>query len=188
MNLSVDCKEFCYQLDSQHLANTLTYSYTVQAPFGRLFGDALAFHMPCQRRDTLGDDVYVVFRLYSNKFWNGPTIILQRTSIVSSTLMTPGCRKVLNFRRAFFARGCRPLLLTLSKVKTLQGFPSSYVQPVRIDNVCALRQNIELTRLVALCSVHMEGSRSTRSPRAYGKELPFEMAEATADLRKSIEL
>lgn len=42
------------------------------------------------------------------------------------------------------------------------------------------------TRLVALCSVHNDSFESTRSPREKGRELPFEIAEATADLRKSI--
>jgi hypothetical protein len=42
------------------------------------------------------------------------------------------------------------------------------------------------TRLVALCSVHNDSFESTRSPSEKGRELPFEIAEATADLRKSI--
>lgn len=32
----------------------------------------------------------------------------------------------------------------------------------------------------------MDSSLSTRSPKAYGNELPFAMAEATADLKKSM--
>lgn len=44
----------------------------------------------------------------------------------------------------------------------------------------------ERTRLVALCSVHNDSFESTRSPSEKGSELPFEIAEATADLRKSI--
>jgi hypothetical protein len=44
-----------------------------------------------------------------------------------------------------------------------------------------------LTRFVALCSVQIDSSLSSRSPRLYGKELPLAIAEATADLRKSIE-
>jgi hypothetical protein len=43
-----------------------------------------------------------------------------------------------------------------------------------------------LTRLVPLQRVQMEGSRSVLSPKEYGKGGPFAMADATADLRKSI--
>lgn len=42
------------------------------------------------------------------------------------------------------------------------------------------------TRFVPLCSVQIESPISTRSPSEKGNELPFAMAEATADLRKSI--
>lgn len=39
--------------------------------------------------------------------------------------MTPGCRRVLIFLRAFLARGSRDLLAAMSKEKTLQLEPSS---------------------------------------------------------------
>jgi len=42
------------------------------------------------------------------------------------------------------------------------------------------------TRFVPLCNAHIELSTSTRSPNEYGKGGPLEMADATADLRKSI--
>lgn len=42
------------------------------------------------------------------------------------------------------------------------------------------------TRLVALCSVHSVSFPSTRSPSEKGRELPFAIADATADFRKSI--
>jgi len=42
------------------------------------------------------------------------------------------------------------------------------------------------TRFVPLCNAHIELSTSTRSPNEYGKGGPLEIADATADLRKSI--
>ena len=42
------------------------------------------------------------------------------------------------------------------------------------------------TRFVALWRVQIESDTSTRSPSEYGKELPFAIADATADLRKSM--
>lgn len=50
-----------------------------------------------------------------------------RTSIVSRTLMTPGCRNVRDFRTAFRARGRRDLLVAMSKVKMLHEEPSSCI-------------------------------------------------------------
>lgn len=47
------------------------------------------------------------------------------TSTVSSTLITPGCRKVRSFLRAFLARGSRDLLAVISKENMLQFEPSS---------------------------------------------------------------
>lgn len=44
------------------------------------------------------------------------------------------------------------------------------------------------TRRVPLCSDQMEGSRSTLSPKVYGKGGPLAIAEATADLRNSMVL
>lgn len=43
-----------------------------------------------------------------------------------------------------------------------------------------------LTLLIPLCKVQMDWSRSTMSPKVYGKAGPFAMADATADFRKSI--
>jgi hypothetical protein len=51
---------------------------------------------------------------------------LVRTSTVSKTLITPGWRRVLNFLRAFLARGSRDLFAVMSKEKMLQVDPSSY--------------------------------------------------------------
>jgi hypothetical protein len=42
-----------------------------------------------------------------------------------------------------------------------------------------------LTLLVPLCSVHIDWSMSTRSPKAYGNAGPFDI-EATADFKKSM--
>jgi hypothetical protein len=42
------------------------------------------------------------------------------------------------------------------------------------------------TRFVPLCNVQIEASMSTRSPKLYPNAGPFEIAEATADLRKSM--
>lgn len=46
--------------------------------------------------------------------------------MVSKTLITPGCRNVLDLRTAFFARGRRDLFAWISNAKTLQIDPSSY--------------------------------------------------------------
>ena len=51
---------------------------------------------------------------------------LVRTSTVSRTLITPGCRSVRSFLRAFFARGRRDRLAVISNEKMLQLDPSSY--------------------------------------------------------------
>lgn len=56
------------------------------------------------------------------------------TSIVSKTLITPGCLSVRDLRTAFFANGRRDLLEAISKVKTLQGEPSSYTYQAPISN------------------------------------------------------
>ena len=44
------------------------------------------------------------------------------------------------------------------------------------------------TLLVPSCSDHIDCSRSSLSPKEYGNGGPLDIAEATADLRKSIEL
>jgi hypothetical protein len=45
---------------------------------------------------------------------------------------------------------------------------------------------VAVTLLVPLWSVQMDWSMSTLSPNEYGKAGPLEMADATADLRKSM--
>lgn len=42
------------------------------------------------------------------------------------------------------------------------------------------------TRFVALWRDQMDSDTSTRSPSEYGNELPLAIADATADLRKSM--
>ena len=44
------------------------------------------------------------------------------------------------------------------------------------------------TLFVPLCIDHIDCSRSILSPKEYGNGGPLDIAEATADLRKSIEL
>ena len=53
-----------------------------------------------------------------------------RTSTVSSTLITPGCRNVRSFLSAFRARGRRALLAFMSNENILQFEPSSYSSSV----------------------------------------------------------
>jgi hypothetical protein len=48
------------------------------------------------------------------------------TSMVSITLIIPGCRSVLSFLTAFLARGRRDLFAPMSMEKILQFDPSSY--------------------------------------------------------------
>lgn len=62
--------------------------------------------------------------------------------------------------------------------------PSHDIASVSIS--FATRARDHRTRFVPLCSVQIESPISTRSPSEKGNELPFAMAEATADLRKSI--
>lgn len=50
----------------------------------------------------------------------------------------------------------------------------------------ATRAGNHHTRFVPLCSVQIESPISTRSPSENGDELPLAMADATADLRKSM--
>lgn len=51
-----------------------------------------------------------------------------RTSTVSKTLMTPGCRSVRSFFKEFLASGSRALLAGISKEKMLQLEPSSWIR------------------------------------------------------------
>jgi hypothetical protein len=53
--------------------------------------------------------------------------MIPSTSIVSSTFITPGCLKVRDLRTAFLANGVRELFEEISKVNTLHGEPSSFI-------------------------------------------------------------
>lgn len=88
-----------------------------------------------------------------------------------------------DLRTAFLASGRRDLFAAISKVKTLHAEPSSYTG---IRHQTTTGGVDPRTRFVPLCSVQMESPISTRSPSEKGNELPFAMADATADLRKSM--
>lgn len=97
--------------------------------------------------------------------------------------MTPGCRNVRSFRAAFLAKGRRALLELTSKVKRQHGVLSSCHQTLNENHVCERRM---CTFLTPLCTVQMDSPASILSPIVTGKELDFAMADATADLRKSM--
>ena len=88
--------------------------------------------MPLEWSDSLGHDIESGLVLTKDQF---PQLDLKCimlplgkivcTSIVSKTLMTPGCLKVLDLRTAFFAKGSRDLFAAISNVKTLHAEPSS---------------------------------------------------------------
>lgn len=73
----------------------------------------------------------------------------------------------------------------MSKVKTLH-FPPSSCQAISQHAWCLLDCAL-LTLLVALLSVQIESSTGTRSASTYPAKGPFAMAEATADLKNSID-
>jgi hypothetical protein len=104
-----------------------THRNAVEAPFRRLGTQALSLDVPPQRHHALRRDVDVRIRLFSNMSASAgsPTIGGRRTSAVSNTLMTPGCRSVRSFFRAFLARGRADRLAETSKEKMLQFEPSS---------------------------------------------------------------
>ena len=104
------------------------------------------------------------------------------TSTVSRTFTIPGCRRVRNFRRAFFAKGRRDRFALISKENMLHLELSSCQ-----DLVTLLYPAIAqvYTLLVPLCNVHIDWSMSTRFPKVYGKAGPFDI-DATADLKKSM--
>lgn len=104
--------------------------------------------------------------------------------MTSITLITPGCRNVRNFLAAFLAKGSRDLLVLMSKLKTQQGEPSSYILSGTPTHVF---ENVRHTFLVPLCSAQIDSPTSILSPSVTGNELDLAMAEATADLRKSID-
>ena len=58
------------------------------------------------------------------------------TSMVSITLIMPGCRSVLSFLTAFLAKGRRDLLALMSMEKMLQLEPSSYESSAYMQSKC----------------------------------------------------
>lgn len=83
--------------------------------------------MPSQRHKAFCGDIDIRLGLdpVPSASWSTRLAALSITSTVSSTLITPGCRKVRSFLRAFFARGKRARLAVMSKEKMLQLDPSS---------------------------------------------------------------
>lgn len=117
---------------------------------------------------------------------NAPCIVVggECTSTASRTLITPGCRSVRSFFRAFLARGSWDRFAVMSKEKMLQLEPSSY--SVVLVTIYISIHVINLTLLVPLYNVQIDSSISTLSPKLYGNGGPCAMADATADLRKFI--
>lgn len=113
-------------------------------------------------------------------------VVASHTSTVSSTLMTPGCRNVRSFLSAFFARGSRLFFAVLSNENMLQLEPSSYYSRRLVQATQHPQPAGQPTRLVPLYSVQIDSSTSTLSPNVYGNGGPWDMAEATADFRKSM--
>lgn len=105
-----------------------SYRDSVYAPLQRLGTQALSFDMPSQRHQTLGRNVYVCvgLPLEASVAIRVAWAVSSSTSTVSSTLITPGCRSVRSFLRAFLARGRRERLVVMSKEKMLQFDPSSW--------------------------------------------------------------
>jgi hypothetical protein len=60
----------------------------------------------------------------------------KHTSMVSITLIMPGCRSVLSFFTAFLARGRRDLFALMSMEKILQFEPSSYESSAYTESRC----------------------------------------------------
>ena len=71
--------------------------------------------------------------------------------------MTPGCRSVRSFLRAFLARGSADRLVEMSKEKMLQSEPSSYSRNVSKTIFAACRAQVvvvdEDLRVVCRCKV-----------------------------------
>jgi len=153
---------------------TATHSDRIQTPFGCLLAQTAPFHMPWQWHHPLCDNVDVVVCLCSP---SAPTARAYntlskktrstQTSIVSSTLTTPGCLNVRSLRTAFLARGNRDLFADTSKVNMLQGEPSSWDNKYGLVSFKALYRldTLPHTRLVPLWRVQFESPRSTRSPK-----------------------
>lgn len=88
--------------------------------------------MPLEWSDSLGHDIESGLVLTKDQFLQPdpkcfilPLGKIVYTSIVSKTLITPGCLKVLDLRTAFFANGSRDLFAATSNMKTLHAEPSS---------------------------------------------------------------
>lgn len=107
------------------------------------------------------------------------------TSTVSKTFTTPGWRRVRNLRSAFRARGNRDLFADTSKENILHLDPSSW--NVELVTRLDVQGSLGHTRFVPLYKVQIESSISTRSPKVYPNAGPLDMADATADLRKSMD-
>lgn len=90
--------------------------------------------------------------------------------MVSKTLITPGCRNVLDLRTAFFARGRRDLFALISNTKTLQAEPSSCILS-HISHCRSTRARTKRlhTRFVPLCKAQTESPISTLSPKGERK-------------------
>lgn len=136
------------------------YRNTVYAPFQGLRAETLPLNVPPQRYKTFGRDVDVCVGLDT---MDQPCVASKQavpryTSTVSKTLMTPGCRSVRSFFRAFFARGSWYLLAVMSKEKMLQFEPSS-CEPLSAPLLFGLSAGGTPVCVPASC--HCAGSRST---------------------------
>lgn len=106
--------------------------------------------MPAQRHEALGRDVDVRIGL-EEKTVSGRFILCSdyarimqvRTSTVSRTLITPGCRRVRSFFRAFLARGRVDLFAAMSKEKMLQLLPSSCICETQVSRRRVTRQALD---------------------------------------------
>ncbi len=135
--------------------------------------------MPPQGHESLGGNVDVRVGLGNvesarGHLRDGATSVGSsgRTSTVSSTLTTPGCRSVRSFFSAFLARGSRALLAATSNENMLQFEPSSCGQrqpdgggAARPCCRAAAARESALTRRVPLYMVQTDWSKSTRSPQ-----------------------
>lgn len=77
-----------------------------------------------------------------------------RTSTASSIFITPGCRSVRSFLRAFLASGNRDLVLGLiSKEKMLQLEPSSFWRKGKLESARHSRQTKGATYSYTSCAI-----------------------------------
>ena len=150
MNLRVDWSLIVSDRHEKYKhSNNETYCHCVQSPLGGFLAQAPPLDVPGQRNHSFRHNVEIGLGLYRvspciSRSMLRPPI----TSIVSNTLITPGCLSVRDLRTAFLANGRRDLFAAISKVKMLQGDPSSYMS-LRVSSDfhrCAATQGSECGR------------------------------------------